>query len=280
MSIEIPRHLHPIFEASLASLLSISNLVLPFLTLPFMIKSPFFFVKKFKFSVIWKPSFSAPRTSNATCCQVNNVWHSWKVLYGVCCVVTHITGYNCIVFCIEKLIWRWTEARLWYGSESEIPWPGRQSTDPEEPSQRVITLILHTHLWKGHTGVTTRRLSKNGRKNYMEGQREGEKVDTKRADKVCWVLPVYPIIHSLLIILLCAGGIQPQRSPVLWLLVRISLGEIWREGEYKEGGKWSQSISLQPDHLWLPESSAEGCGSSQAALSTVPQCWVPVECPS
>ena len=123
-------------------------------------------------------------------------------------------------------------------------------------------------------------LSKNGRKNYMEGQREGEKVDTKRADKVCWVLPVYPIIHSLLIILLCAGGIQPQRSPVLWLLVRISLGEIWREGEYKEGGKWSQSISLQPDHLWLPESSAEGCGSSQAALSTVPQCWVPVECPS
>lgn len=76
------------------------------------------------------------------------------------------------------------------------------------------------------------------------------------------------------------GGTQPQRSPVLWLLVRISLGEIWREGEYKEGGKWSQSISLQPDHLWLPESSAEGCGSSQAALSTVPQCWVPVGCPS
>lgn len=173
-----------------------------------MIKSPFFFVKKFKFSVIWKPSFSAPKISNAICCQVNDVWHSWKVLFGVCCVVTHHSLHqwvHCMVFCTEKLIWRWTEARLWYGSESEIPRPCRQCRDPEEPSQRVTTPTLHTHLWKEQTGVTKRRQSKNGRKNYMEGQWEGEKVERKRADKVCWVLPVYPLIHSLLITLLCAG---------------------------------------------------------------------------
>ena len=49
----------------------------------------------------------------------------------------------------------------------------------------------------------------------MEGQQEGEKVDRKRADKVCWVLSVYPLIHSLLITLLRAESTQPQRSPVL-----------------------------------------------------------------
>lgn len=121
--------------------------------------------------------------------------------FGVCCVVTHHSLHQWVLhgFLHRKTDLKMDRSKALHGSESEIPRSCRAAQRPWGAVQRVTTPTLHTHLWKGQTGVTKRRQSKMEEK-IMKASEKGKRLK-ERADKVCWVLPVYPLIHSLLITL-------------------------------------------------------------------------------